>query len=124
MAADVPVHEFLSAGYRIAGNLLRGELYRSGRVERQVKKKRRAATALLMLGGRKPVCARWCLARRLTVVREPRRLSAVLSVEDRLIVPESFFSTRSERRSRQPRKMWHAFIYRFIRRPRRLLRDR
>lgn len=25
MAADVPVHEFLSAGYRIAGNLLRGE---------------------------------------------------------------------------------------------------
>jgi hypothetical protein len=92
MAADVPVHEFLSAGYRIAGNLLRGELSRSGRVERQLKKKRRAATALLMLGGRTPVCARWCLARRLTVVREPRRLSAVLSVEDRLIVPESFFN--------------------------------
>ena len=32
------------------------------------------------------------LARRLTVVREPRRLPAVLSLEDRLIVSKSFFN--------------------------------
>jgi hypothetical protein len=56
MAADVPVHEFLSAGYRIAGNLLRGELYRSGRVERQVKKKRRAASPAQIAQG--PVVCR------------------------------------------------------------------
>ena len=59
-----PTQALGTAGSRRGSRTMVSRRARSGRSSVTVKKKRKAATALLMLGGRTPVCARWCWKRR------------------------------------------------------------